>query len=256
MTDFDNIELSNNSFDWAETMIPMINDSCKESFSKLYGSISNLPDLVYAGHKTVKIIHVDECDSYTLETYLKHLLHEYPLLINTGLSYTADMSTAIKPIVINIPYIKASANFKIPKDTLNIIKFITSIEINNFGINMNVFFRLNDPYVQYGEDTRKFKSVKTIEDVHKLRLMLSHLYTTLYDNKVELKYTLMDNMLSDLYRRICEMLEIDAQIDKEAEYEYMCLNLESFNNMFDDLLTYMKTQSPVFRNKMMELETN
>lgn len=251
MTDFDNIELSNTGLDWAASMIPMINDSCKKSF---YGSASNLPDLVYVGNNTVKIINADKCDSYKLETYLKHLVHEYPLLVNTGLSYTAGIHT-IKSIVINIPYVKAGPNFKIPEDIQNLIKFVTSIAVEENGTKMNVFFRLNDPYVQYGEDTRKFKSVKTIDDVYKLRRMLSHMYTTLCDNKVDPNYALIDNKLSDLYERICEMLQIDAQTDRKFKYEYVFIDLATFINMFDDLITYMKSQSSVFRNKMKDLES-
>lgn len=250
MTDFDNIELSNTGLDWAASMIPMINDSCKKSF---YDSTSNLPDLVYVGHNTVKIINADKCDNYILDTYLKHLVHEYPLLVNTGLSYTADIHT-IKSIVINIPYVKASPNFKIPKDIQNLIKFITSITVDKNGTKMNVFFRLNDPYANWGEDTRKFKSVKTIDDVYKLRRVVSHMYTTLCDNKVDPKYALIDNKVSDLYRRICEMLQIDVRTDKMLEYEYMFIDLTSFIHKFDELLTYMKTKSSVFRGRMNQIE--
>lgn len=249
MTDFDNIELSTHECDWASSMVPMINDSCKDAFSKAYG-VQQLPELIYAGNKEVKIdVYANGfCPDNVLIHYLKYLVSEYPLLVNSGLSY-AIVQDVVFRMCVKVPYKSAGSVWKPDEATLNVIKFVNTITINGNG-KMPITFNFDGKYTPQ-TDLLKFTEVTTCDDVYNLKQLISSICETLRDNDVDLDYISVRNNFINLCYQICAIAKIKVPGSVIAGANcYM--RLEIFNKYFDKILTKAKKQNLLFAAAIQE----
>lgn len=243
MTDFTNIELQDNT-DIIGTflcMIPLINEKVKESFKKQYGTLSDIEMSVTDNNEilfTAKFY-----SKYNLKQYIAHLLQVYPELNDSRLKFITNYSfTQV------VDFQDFECDKLLNNDTLNLIKFITSILFNGKRP-LDVQLVLRDHGVQS-------TVLPSCEKVYQYMTTLTGMCMQLIQHNIDLATVKIGDNISSFYFSIDKLTGQRFPTAINHPIDITTYNIRDYYVLCSAYLDKAKQRYPEFRMKMEECELN